>query len=31
MSDIGDTIRPVLEAHGRMPVSRLTSKPDDDL
>ncbi len=31
MSDVDATIRSVLDAHGRLPVSVLTLKDDDDL
>jgi acyl carrier protein len=31
MSDVGTTIREVLEAQGRLPVTALSLKDDDDL
>jgi len=31
MSDVENTVKEILEAHGRLPVSALTLKSDDDL
>jgi acyl carrier protein len=31
MSDTGTTIREVLQAHGKLPVSALTLRDEDDL